>query len=337
MKKIVLLTIAFYATTLACAQNFSTRQFATLSRNDTIVGTYYGGNALRDALNQAQNGDVITLSSGNFTSYETFQPSVTIRGIGYTTDSIVEIGPTIITAYYGYTNIYGNVQIEMEGVFFAGELRCSASNSRFSKCRITTFRAGGGGNNTISNCVIDNHISRETPPNVFMNNVILNYTYSQTYATSYNPSSDVFNNCIIGVSPALTNYLHINNCITFYTDTIPSQGNADNVYNTVGIRPNDTAVFYQDRTGHNNLTVHSYSSIFKTFNGTYIDGETFELQDNVSNTLLGSDSTQIGLYGGSLPFNSRVTDPRIISYSVDLNSNSNNELKVYIGLDNSNN
>ena len=334
MKKALFLCLTLITATFGFAQNFSIKQFATLSRNDTIIGTYYGSNALYQAINASSSGDVINLSSGNFsTNNYSIQRSLTIRGIGHTTDSVTEMEPTIIhgTLYFGaYASFF------MEGVYLESlNVSGQSSNNRISKCKITTFDSHSG-NNTISNCIIDNYIETCGDANTLINNVILNYIQNYTYCGN-NPRSNVFHNCILGISPALTDYLFINNCITFYNDTIPSQGNANYVYNTVGIKPNDTSAFYQDRAGHNNQTAHSFSSIFKTFNGTYTDGETFELQDNIANTLLGSDSTQIGIYGGSLPFNSRITDPRIRHYSVDLNSNSNNQLNVYIELDNSNN
>ena len=329
MKKIILLTIALFATTLAFAQNFGTTQFATLSRNDSIIGTFYGSDAFMAAYNVSVDSDVIVLSAGyfNLTTYD-INKKISIRGVGYDTASSVEISPTYLRRGSGhpYTN-FGKI-IYMEGVYCTADIRITSSNIRFNKCRFDIINPYGSNYTqcTFTNCFITNWYST-IHSTIFTNCVILNSTST---------ADDIYNNCIIGISPELTNYKEIHNSITFSNDTT-GIGNATNVYNTVGIRAQDTTQFYTNREGRNNQTFHSFSSIFKTFNGTYTEGESFELQDNIANTLLGSDSTQIGIYGGALPFNSRVTDPRIIGHSVDLHSNANGQINVHIDLRDSNN
>lgn len=335
MKKIIFLTIALFATTLAFAQNFGTTQFATLSRNDSIIGTYYGNGALEAAYNAAIDSDIVTLSAGHFYAPGGIDKVITIRGVGYDTVTNIETLPTYIDGYPYSGNISISKNILMEGVYcqsFYGTFMYSP-NIKFNKCRFDRIQGGESWYyGTISQCIFTNCLISEwdgqyTTQTVFTNCVILN---------SYNNSYDIYNNCIIGISPELTNYKEIRNSITFSNDTT-GIGNATNVYNTVGIRTQNSAQFYTNRAGRNNQTFHSFSSIFKTFNGTYTEGETFELQDNIANTLLGSDSTQIGIYGGALPFNSRVTDPRIIGHSADIHSNANGQINVYINLRNSNN
>lgn len=68
---------------------------ATLSRNDSIISTFYGANALVNAHNAAQSGDVINLSSGNFSSTRIVK-SITLRGMGMEMDSINNIQPTTL-------------------------------------------------------------------------------------------------------------------------------------------------------------------------------------------------------------------------------------------------
>ena len=328
MKKALFLTLALYATTLVFAQNFGTTQFATLSRNDSIIGTYYGSNALREAYNAAIDSDIVTLSAGHFNStfsgYSYVQKNITIRGTGYDTASTVEVLPTYLDNTFHIER-----PILLEGVYCTSTVYMNTSNIRFNKCRFHQIQGLVSTHSQciFTNCLISSWNGQNTTQTVFTNCVILN---------SYSNSYDIYNNCIIGISPELTNYKEIHNSITFSNDTT-GVGNATNVYYTVGIRAQDTAQFYANRAGRNNQTIHSFSSIFKTFSGTYTKGETFELQDNIVNTLLGSDSTQIGIYGGALPFNNRVTDPRIIGHSVDLHSNANGQINVYINLRNSNN
>ncbi len=328
MKKALFLCLTLMSATFGFAQNFGTTQFATLSRNDSIIGTFYGSGALEAAYNAAIDSDIVTLSAGHFNSsafdpWNNIQKTITIRGTGYDTASTVEVLPTYLDNAFGIHR-----PILLEGVYCTSDVRILSSNIRFNKCRFSQMYGDYGTQIqcVFTNCLISSWNGRSTTQTVFANCVILN---------SYNNSYDIYNNCIIGISPELTDYKEIHNSITFSNDTT-GIGNATNVYNTVGIRAQDTAQFYANRAGRNNQTFHSFSSIFKTFNGTYTEGETFELQDNIANTLLGSDSTQIGIYGGALPFNNRVTDPRIIGHSVDLHSNANGQINVYINLRNSN-
>lgn len=328
MKKVLLISLALYFGVFAFAQDFGSTQCATLSRDDSIIGTYYGYEAFNSAYNAAADNDIIVLSAGHFRSLQYIEKNIAIRGSGYDTAASVETLPTYIDYSQNITFISQN-NIFIEGVYFTSPVQIDGSNIRFNKCRfnhIQGFYATTSTQCIFTNCVISSWNSQNTAQTVFTNCVILN---------SSNTGYDIYNNCIIGISPELTNYKEFHNSITFSNDTT-GIGNATNVYNTVGIRTQDTSEFYQNRAGHNNQTFHSFSSIFKTFNGTYTEGETFELQDNITNTLLGSDSTQIGIYGGALPFNSRVTDPRIIGHSVDLHSN-NNQINVYIDLRDNNN
>lgn len=326
MKKVLFLCLTLMSATFGFAQNFGTTQFATLSRNDSIIGTFYGSGALGAAYNAAIDSDIVTLSAGHFNSsvfdpWHYIQKTITIRGTGYDTASTVEVLPTYLDNAFGI-----NRPILLEGVYCTSTVDIRTSNIRFNKCRFNQIYGGSNSQCIFTNCLISSWDGQYTTQTVFTNCVILN---------SYNNSYDIYNNCIIGISPELTNYKEIHNSITFSNDTT-GIGNATNVYNTIGIRTQDSAQFYTNRAGRNNQTFHSFSSIFKTFNGTYTEGETFELQDNIANTLLGSDSTQIGIYGGALPFNNRVTDPRIIGHSVDLHSNANGQINVYINLRNSN-
>jgi len=158
------------------------------------------------------------------------------------------------------------------------------------------------------------------------------YWACDTYygSTSYGVSADVYYNCIIGIPPALTNNKrNIINCITYSTNT--GQGTAANVYNTVGIT--DSTDFYAYRADHNNSNVHGFESIFKTFRGTYTAGETFELTPQAAATYLGSDSTQVGIYGGSTPYNPKATDMRIQKYAVGFYSDQNGQLQINVTLD----
>ena len=72
------------------------------------------------------------------------------------------------------------------------------------------------------------------------------------------------------------------------------------------------------------------ATIFKTFRGTYSDTETFELTDEAKAQYLGTDGTEVGIYGGSLPFTTESSLPKIKKFNVASKSTEDGKLKVEI-------
>ena len=64
-----------------CAQDV---QLATLQQGEDLK-VFYGADALKNALDAASTGDLITLSAGTFNDV-TITKAVTIQGAGYVTD-----------------------------------------------------------------------------------------------------------------------------------------------------------------------------------------------------------------------------------------------------------
>lgn len=62
--------------------------------------------------------------------------------------------------------------------------------------------------------------------------------------------------------------------------------------------------------------VAAETAFFKTFTGSYNDMETFELTEEAKTKYLGNDDTQIGIYGGTVPFDSTPSNPQIKSLQV---------------------
>lgn len=350
MKKIIILFAVILFGTVAFAQQLHIKQFATLTHNDTVTGVWYGAGSFQSAYSAAVAGDVITLSPGNFNNTG-ISKGITIRGAGMQFDSVAETSPTYIDGGGLIDVVSGRLKIE--GIYFTwNTVYYRAYSPEFNKCRFTRVVRGGGSspsmqNPIFTNCIIQNWDGSSVATNaMFVNSVILN---SQT-GSSWSPcdvnnneaqmscspqysrgvSADVYYNCIIGISPALTdNKRNIINCITYSTNT--GQGTAANVYNTVGIT--DSTDFYANRADHNNSNVHGFESIFKTFRGSYNAGETFELTPQAAATYLGSDSTQVGIYGGSTPYNPKATDMRIQKYAVGFYSDQNGQLQINVTLD----
>ena len=142
MKKMLLmLVVTVFGATATFAQN---KLVATLSHNGQVT-VFYGANALIDAHNAADHGDVITLSSGNFNT-TTITKAITLRGVrGWGTDNIA---PTYISGNV-YIQINSDVELPLtiEGIQFRHPVQWSKGikNSVFRKC---LFTCGGCGEYT---------------------------------------------------------------------------------------------------------------------------------------------------------------------------------------------
>lgn len=141
MKKLFsLLALLVTVTFAAGAQSV---QVATLTHDGTI-SSYTGANALRDAYTAAVDGDVITLSSGSFSSVN-FEKRITVRGAGMgvkVNDNAPYIAPTILKGDFSI-NAGGNGEhnFKLEGILCEETILCEdISDDQFSKCRIAELR-----------------------------------------------------------------------------------------------------------------------------------------------------------------------------------------------------
>lgn len=335
MKKLFLSLVALVSATMSFAQS---SLIATLS-HDGEISTFYGNSALREAHEAAQHGDIITLSSGSFTSVN-ITKAVTIRGAGMKVDTIAKTNPTFITGNFDI-QIPDNVEqrLTIEGLLHNDimYLKCKLNNAtflknKFNKIESTSNAANQMINSTFIHCIIkDYYILANNCSGSFVNCFI---NSPQNYDSSYE-----FTNCIICQIGSIYSST-LNNCILYdsgyegWSQGIGSYGgrklaSSNSAFYCLGRNNNNTIFANLD----NNTTNHSYSdisTIFKTFKGTYSDGETFELTDEAKAKYLGSDGTEVGIYGGALPFNPTPTNPQITKCNVASKSTADGKLSVDI-------
>ena len=63
-----------------------------------------------------------------------------------------------------------------------------------------------------------------------------------------------------------------------------------------------------------------------------MDTYTFEQTDEAASTYLGTDGTQVGIYGGDLPFDPTPSNPQITQFDVEKNA-ANGKLTVKINVE----
>lgn len=317
---------------------------ATLSRGDTLVSVHYGIEALKVAYDDAQDGDLITLSSGSFKAVD-ISKNITIRGAGMVVDTLNNCLPTILKGSFEIQIKQGNVNsLHIEGIYHneniyvshtsahASFLKCRLNkltyknisdkyanhyyfkDAQFVNCKILTFNISGSA--SFYNCyvsTITNSESQYAQELSFYNSVI------------YDDVSDlkdcIFNNSIIISSYKFYASNYVANCIGIYTS---KDVNAGNMFSSIpGVFLSSSKFF------------RSIGEVFdtNTFDGgNYSDSDTYQLQDSIRTKYLSHDETEIGLYGGVYPYDPITYAPKIKKFKVARTSNANGQLEVEINV-----
>lgn len=300
---------------------------ATLSHNGNIL-TFNGNLALRWALDYANNGDTINLSAGSFQSPGTITKIVTIRGIG-----LNNAQPTIImgeTTFNVSSSSSGLLQLE--GLYFDDHTLTLLGDITFTtfqiiKCRIYEMKFSG--NFMCNNMVCINDIfwkisTGNSWQDFFSGNFNLINSFVEESVYIGSGSAVVHSgraiNSIIN-SPMDNEKWSYTNCIII--------GDLD--YGAVSTN----CAFVEGSGGSYSINGYdnvAYNSIFKTYTGTYSSSETFELTPTAQANFLGTDGTQVGIYGGILPYDPTPTYPQIKTMNIGSKSNSDGMLDIEIEL-----
>lgn len=303
---------------------------ATLTHEGNI-STFYGASALQQAHAAAADGDIITLSSGTFQSVN-ITKGVTIRGAGMQfLDNGAE--PTIITGAFDIGSVNaGPVQnLTFEGIYTNSivQYRCEVINATFLKCRFNSFGQNFGRltNAQFIHCRVGNGLQLNGSSSATcIGCVIWN---PSTNSVSYN--SFQMQNCVLYNGDSWDGFQNssLRNCILIANReyAIPS---STNVYNCVDVYEDEGTSLFENVPNSTNKRVQGLSNILKSGTMTYGDSFTYELTDEALATYLGSDGTQVGIYGGNLPFDATPTNPQIKKCNVASRSTADGKLSVEI-------
>lgn len=311
---------------------------ATLNHNDT-VSIYYGASALKDAHSAATDGDVITLSSGTFLATD-ITKAITLRGAGMEVDTLSGTGTTMLTGDFVIGKSDGTILngLKIEGIYHNSSLLYyRIKNALFAKCRFKYISGRMGNssqemsyirNSTLIHCRIAKRIELINSSSASFYNCIIS---SPKCHDSY------FINCLIRFSNDNYNvgeatYVYTSlfeNCIVYTTISTDDFNDDCMTYNCVGLNSSDLFKNIPNST-------NKYSTpavVFKTYTGQdlgNLDSETFELTDSAKVTFLGTDGTQVGIYGGAFPFTSTTSVPQIKKFNVAPKSTADGKLQVEI-------
>ena len=91
---------------------------------------------------------------------------------------------------------------------------------------------------------------------------------------------------------------------------------------------------FQNIANTSNTLVNDVEEVFQNFKGTYADNVTFELTDAAKQKYKGTDGTEVGMYGGSFPFDPTTSNPRITRCVVAPKSTADGKLSIDIEVSN---
>lgn len=306
MKKLGLL-IALVCVSMT---GFAQTQMAVLQHNDTITNIFYGTGAFVSAYNSAADGDIITLSAGNFNGCNVAK-AITIKGVG----ARIENGNdgTFLMSDTEFRPTNGIVSVE--GVNF--NRRCTVSttasehninNSQFTKCimnslDISTNTTTNVINCNLLNCFIENcNVNLNNNSSVTVINCVIYSYLGVSYSriiNSYLSYSNAYDN--FGINEA-----SFENCILTFRNgasNINSCANSSNVFvNCVAI---NMPKLFNNLVGGIGSNTHrtSMSEVFETFAGGPMNYyEEFILKEDFATSFPGNDGTEVGIHGGRMPF-----------------------------------
>ena len=342
MKKYLFSLVAFMlmSVTSALAQ---TSLVATLS-HDGKLSTYYGPDALSEAYEDAVDGDVITLSSGNFKTI-TVSKAITIRGAGM--EKHDEALPTIIynddqsqSKPFQITDIPNKKSLQIEGIRFEAFVKINddysnhvVSDVKFLKCKFNYSTSLSSTTTSFINCKIMSGLS------------LSESTFHWAYVNAIN--------CIIGSSNSGNGLFAVDHCVmlgnyeylwkAIITNSIFTNASSyciDNdcvVSDCLGVESeNDNRDYFADISTsdeNRNQMVYGYEKVFKTFKGNADGSEAYELTDEAAAKYLGSDGTQVGIYGGSMPFDPVPSSAQVKRFSVKTSEKDNGNISVTINVE----
>lgn len=328
---------------------------ATLNHNDTI-SVYYGIDAFRNAYYASTDGDVITLSSGGFNVPSSISRHVTIRGAGMERDTVNNVAPTILIGdfYILGETATANSHLTMEGIWHDGSMKYGYSDSgthtdlyfaQFVKCRFSNIFAypcgytvenqvdlynvkfiqckikkiTAHGNATFVNCYVGAPGKTNTSDSYKMYYECINCVVFGSLVDTHVNYSTFVNSVLLGNNPLdETNMVY--NCVGVYTN---SSDTINDLFTNIPVQLNNVCF-------RNKKAVFDINTFKANASSNYSDTDTYQLLDSIRTKYLGNDGKEVGMYGGSLPFNSQTTLPKIKKFAVASKSTADGKLNVEI-------
>lgn len=344
MRKILFSLVAFLMS--ATSMQAQTDLVAALSHGNTDPYLFYGEDALKQAYEAASDGDVINLSSGTFNAVD-IEKSILLRGVGAWNNTVDGIEPTVIKGNMAYLipeEITGRTP-RLEGIFFKNELGIgghgvSKSRMEMIKCRFNLQVTVAGTIVTATDCVfyatlcskcfrLDLAWGEGLSSKVVCLNSFVRAPYIENPNDVSASGSIDMTNCITTAQTEmkLTNSIIISSA---YDYVLPSGLTLENCI----VAGNTKAGDYNRNYAKEIPFVEGWEHVFQVVGADEnsfmaAPGQLFKLTDEAAATYLGTDGMQVGMYGGTAPFNPTPTNPQVKKFSIK-GQNDNGKLSVKI-------
>ena len=303
---------------------------ATLNHEGTI-STFYGSQAWKNAHDAAANGDVITLSSGAFVAVD-ITKAITVRGAGMGIDSTAVSEPTVITGDFTI-NIAepGSNRLTLEGIYSNHTIYyTNVVNPLFLKCRLKNVTNYNGSAVLKDASFIHCRIAEQLYLGPYCSASCVNTVIQDPYSSSGSTSNFEFINCCLIGDMGRAYSSSFKNCIISDNENGHYINSSCTAYNCICLTANN---YFRNITNATNKSLTEYATLFKTYTGAALDNldsETFELTDAAKAQYLGAEGTEVGIYGGNLPFDPTPSNPQITKCNVAAKSTADGKLSVDI-------
>lgn len=331
MKKVLFFVVAFLCQSGLWAQGVQT---ATLHHGGEFK-SFYSATAFKEAMAEAQPGDVINLSAGTFQGTPINIP-VTVRGAGIgAMDDSEDVSKLRTSISDGFAiNIPTNEDgftLSMEGLVCDGLISINeVTNPVFSKMRINSMQCNSDSkinNVTLFHCIFEDLSFAKDATFLIYNCVFPGFRDASGAA-----QISVFNS-ILNLKE---NYTGDRENISYYNCILDASNIRSVVYYNAILYDclcigGDEDTFGKNYGSNNNLPEHN-NRLFPKDIPAFVDGTFYRLTEQAA-SYLGNDGTQVGIYGSSLPFSTRTSYPQIKKFVVAPESTSDGKLKIEIEID----
>ncbi len=325
-----------------------TSTMATLT-HDATTTEYYGVDAFASAVSAAVDGDLITLSHGQFNG-TTINKSLNIRGAGTTSSEETSTIISNVTIDKSSDPNEENHWLNIEGINFDCTINFRKPKNKdelyiikdlcFKKCTIRETGYPDYYNNdyyrstlkdcSLINCKVRGSFSVTNESSVsFINSIVYNFAY-QTDARTANTKVNFLNSIVIcpgGGNPSNCPVLNAENSIIMVNK--PSTSREDFFNSRISL--NSCFVIGQNlcyggdtnplrncectnNTTWNAMTVTDMFESLTTYSNIDLTND-YKLTE-AAKAILGTDGTERGIYGGVAPYSAIVSYPRFTTFDV---------------------
>lgn len=301
---------------LGLQKSFADVALIAVLNHEGEITTFTSSNSFKAAVDAAVDGDVITLSSGNFNAVD-INKNLTIRGAGMMPGE----NPTILSGNFTIDiDSQKTGSLTLEGIYIPNTCSMNQANEMtFLKCYFRALTANH--NKLIINsirgihCFITQYFSVVNKENCKSIEFINSFLES---AQQDNKTGCNFTNSVISTCTA-SNLANYSNCIILNL-TVSSYATFNNcVSNKFNFKGQPITA--------GNKYLPEITDFFKE------DSQAYELKDEYKTMLLGSDGTQVGIYGGNLPFTPQTTSLKITKFNVASKTTVDGKLPIEIAVD----